>query len=727
MQETNSKNIRASVSAFCQARIAPIASPELCAGIASYLLGLLALRTPPPRRNGRLDWRAISSACGADGVFPGNLRRNVQVGLSVIEKWILKRPTAKKAASKYRSSRTRDAAAELATLTPAIARFYSEYDPPTFREALEFQMQRHGETASFLHKHVVMPGDRFNATTLRAWLRGVKVPRGTLSVEILRRIEVRYGLEEGYLMMKHPHQGRALIGHETGLFVGPAERRRMAWHLPDDFNYRPPEMQAEMVQWVRENIISRTTDYRRYQADTICESFGVRFPALERREARKKSRRRTAPAALAAEMRDLVRFKTATLTEKGLLRNKKWGQFTAAQKIEHFGLLLGALSSQPSGRVGGAGAPITDLTLALLAFPSVWDWYLTWRERRRGFFTVWECNMLSSAIELVQQDTGWLRQRPDLAERLAPIPGIIDEEEIAAAQLDWQGTCENLRKHASVRFSEVQQVARVHRDPFEPILPVLESANPVLEYRKITDEILRRLPDEEKFPMAAAEALRSYLMLRLGLHLGLRQRNLRELLLCRRDALPTSERRLAERRCGELRWNFREGKWEVYIPAIAFKNSGSSFFGSNPFRLLLEDLSGLYGHIEAYLERHRPRLLGPATDPGTFFVKSTKRTTSSAAYDEATFYEAWRLTIQRYGIYNPYTGRGAIPGLLPHGPHSVRDVLATHVLKKTGSYEQASYAIQDTPETVMKHYGRFFPQDKAAMAAKILNQMWGSE
>nr|WP_305111718.1 hypothetical protein [Shinella lacus] len=699
----------------------------MCASITSYLLGLVVFRAPPPKRYGRPDWRAISLACGADGDFPVNLCRNIQVGLLVIEKWILQHPTATKTTRKYQSGRTRDVAAELATLTPAVARFDSEYDPPTFREALKFQMQRHGETASFLHKHIVIQGDRFNATTLRTWLRGTKVPRGVLSVEILRRIEVRYGLKEGYLKMKLPHQGRALLGHETGLSVGPAERRRLAWHLPDDFNEIPPEKRAEIIQWVRENVISRTTDYRRYQAGTISESFGIRFPALERRAAQKTSRRRTAPATLAAEMRDLVRFKTATLTEKGMLRNKKWGQFTAAQKIEHFGLLLGALSSQPSGRVCGAGAPMSDLTLALLAFPGVWDWYLTWRERRRGFFTVWECNMLSSAIELVQQDTGWLRQRPDLAKRLTPIPAIIDEEEIATAQLDWQGTCENLRKHATVRFSEVQQVARVHRDPFEPILPILESANPVLEYRKITDEILRRLPDEGEFPMAAAEACRSYLMLRLGLHLGLRQRNLRELLLCHRDALPTSERRLAERRCGELRWNFREGKWEVYIPAIAFKNAGSSFFGSNPFRLLLDDLSGLYTHLEAYIERHRPRLLGPAKDPGTFFVKSTKRNTSSAAYDEATFYEAWRLAIQRYGIYNPYTGRGAIAGLLPHGPHSVRDVLATHVLKKTGSYEQASYAIQDTPETVMKHYGRFFPQDKAAMAAKILNQMWGEE
>ena len=82
------------------------------------------------------------------------------------------------------------------------------------------------------------------------------------------------------------------------------------------------------------------------------------------------------------------------------------------------------------------------------------------------------------------------------------------------------------------------------------------------------------------------------------------------------------------------------------------------------------------------------------------------------------------MTIQRYGVYNPYTGRGAIKGLLPHGPHNVRDVLATHILKQTGSYEQASYAIQDTPEMVSKHYGRFLPQDKAALAAQILNRVW---
>lgn len=173
-----------------------------------------------------------------------------------------------------------------------------------------------------------------------------------------------------------------------------------------------------------------------------------------------------------------------------------------------------------------------------------------------------------------------------------------------------------------------------------------------------------------------------------------------------------------------MRWSDRDAGWEVLIPAVAFKNATSSYFGNKPFRLVLPDLGGLYDHLEAYIDRHRAVLLAGARDPGTFFVKTVKTTSANAAYDQTTFYEAWRLTIQRYGIYNPYTGRGAIKGLLPHGPHNVRDVLATHILKQTGSYEQASYAIQDTPDMVAKHYGRFLPQDKAALAAKILNQAW---
>jgi hypothetical protein len=210
------------------------------------------------------------------------------------------------------------------------------------------------------------------------------------------------------------------------------------------------------------------------------------------------------------------------------------------------------------------------------------------------------------------------------------------------------------------RAREIERVARVHRDPFEPILVVLEAPSPLAEYRKIADEIVRLMPDRRRYPKCAAEALRSLLLIRLGLHLGLRQKNLRQLLLRRRGETSLSERQLIELQRGELRWSERENGWEVFIPAAAFKNAHSSFFGGRPFRLMLPNLAGLYDAIELYVTEARALLLRDAKDPGTFFVKTVKGSSESAAYNQTTFYEAWRLTIQRYGIYNPYTGRGAL-------------------------------------------------------------------
>jgi hypothetical protein len=114
---------------------------------------------------------------------------------------------------------------------------------------------------------------------------------------------------------------------------------------------------------------------------------------------------------------------------------------------------------------------------------------------------------------------------------------------------------------------------------------------------------------------------------------------------------------------GELRWSERDHGWEVFIPSVAFKNANSSYFGDKPFRLVLPDVGYLYRYINAYVDRHRARLLKGAPDPGTFFVKTMKVTSTSVAYCQNTFFEAWRLIIQRYGIYNPYTGRGVIEGL----------------------------------------------------------------
>lgn len=609
----------------------------------------------------------------------------------------------------------------------------------SFRDALVHHIRSNGDTYYSLHKAIIQPGERFHAKTILFWTEGSKTPRSATSMIMLGRIEERYGLSTGYLRQRLPYRGRATTGLKLP-GIAAAERRRLVWHLPDDFDRRSRQERDHILAWVREKIISGSTEYRRYQGAAVRQRFAMRFPAIasslvhnddssaNRADANDAVEPHTgcvdAPAALTAEMAALVRFKTSTLTDIGFERLGIWGDETVAQKLEHLGLMFGALVASPDGSIKGLGIPVSQMCLALLVLPSVWDWYVRWRETRRGFYTIWEVDMLRIALALTRSQTGWIRQNPQLADRLKPFPDIIEPSQIDRVRADWNGACDALHKYAMARSKEIERVARIHRDPFEPILPVLEAESPAAEYRKITEEVVRLMPDDNAYPKAAAEAMRSFLMLRLGMHLGLRQKNLRQLLCCPRDTMPSSERQLEAKKCGELRWSSREGGWEVLVPSVAFKNAHSSFFGNRPFRLLLPDIGGLYEGIAAYMSRHRSILLNGADDPRTFFVKTVKRTSTNAAYDQNTFYEAWRLIIQRYGIYNPYTGRGAIEGLLPHGPHSVRDVLATHILKQTGSYEQASYAIQDTPDMVAKHYGRFLPQDKAALAAKILNRVW---
>lgn len=641
----------------------------------------------PAISGGGIDWRRLADDADVDADLMLQAKDALRPGLEALRREIAARPRPRLKAPRRPAAQQTEKPKATPRRRPGGGRKPMPIiacpepdndvwdDPASFHEALSLHMRRHRDTSVSLTRALLGPGETLETSTIVTWRNGRKAPRSVASLDILRRIEKRYRLPAGYFLAKLPHPARAATGHQPAGVSG-AEMRRLAWHLPDDFSERSATEQEEILEWVRRVVISGSTDYRRYQADAMKLRYAVRFPELQSKRPNQQlpdpedddealadaadpellSGVVRAPPRLAAEMAALVSFKTATLTAIGYQRRGVWGQETASQKIEHLGLMFGALAASSRGAVRGYGAPLRNLTFGLLVFPAVWDWYVQWRERRRGFYTNWEVDMLRVAVALTGAETGWITQTPDLAERLRPIPGLVSQADIDAGRQDWPAACARAHTHALARAKEVQRVARVHRDPFEPILPVLEAESPVGEYRRITEEILRLTPDAHRYPKSHAESVRSLLMIRFGLHTGLRQRNLRELLVCPRGRPHTPDRQLEQGRYGELRWNSRDSAWEVYIPAIAFKNAHSSFFSGRPFRLNLPDLGGLYGYIDAWIDRHRAALLGRARDPGTFFVKTMKVSSANAAYDQNTFYEAWRLTIQRYGVYNPYTG-----------------------------------------------------------------------
>lgn len=737
------------ISDFIRLRGPLVLPPRDVEALREHLVGLCHGDGRLPCRGAGLDWRALADDAGIDAEALLAAAHVLRPGLEAMRRELRKRPSRPPPTASL--SAAPSAARTQQAYRHAVRLAHPACQPPEpqpagrtadtgavtelFHAELDRAMRTHGDTAADLRRVLAEAGLPIEYSTLRSWRLGLKAPAHADSLDVLGFLEARWDLAPGYFRARLPHPARAVKGQAIG-GIGAAERRRLAWHLPDNFDRLSPADREEILEWVRRVVVTGATDYRRYQAAAMKHRFAVRFPEFQpvrppRAETLASDVPRAgtviAPAELAGEMRELLTFKTATLTRIGYQRRGVWGAETASQKVEHFGLLFGALAAAPGGPVKGFGAPVADLGFGLLVLPAVWDWYLRWREQRRGFYTAWETDMLMIAVALTAPETGWLTQTPGLADRLQPLPGLVSADDIAGLRADWPGACAALHRFALARSKEIARVARVHHDPFEPILTVLEADSPVGEYRKIADEILALRPCGQRYPLAAAESARAFLMVRLGLHLGFRQKNLRQLLVCPRSDPPRTERQLTDRNCGELRWSDRDGGWEVFVPSVAFKNGNSSFFNGRPFRLVLPDIGGLYAEIDAYVDTHRRRLLGRAPDPGVFFLKTAKSSSAQVAYDQNTFYEAWRWIIQRYGIFNPYTGRGAIAGLLPHGPHSVRDILATHILKQTGSYEQASYAIQDTPETVAQHYGRFLPQDKAAIAAQVLNRAWETQ
>ena len=87
--------------------------------------------------------------------------------------------------------------------------------------------------------------------------------------------------------------------------------------------------------------------------------------------------------------------------------------------------------------------------------------------------------MLALILSLTRKETGWLWQNPQLGDGLRPVPGLVTQADIDETRADWSGACERMHHHAAVRAGEVRRLSRVHRDPFEPILAVLDTDSPI--------------------------------------------------------------------------------------------------------------------------------------------------------------------------------------------------------------------------------------------------------
>ena len=535
----------------------------------------------------------------------------------------------------------------------------------------------------------------------------------------------------------------------------------ISWYssfLPTDFDKREEEDQIEVMEWINANILRQATEYGAWRRRQVA---GWVLRPDRQAVGEEVAPELCANDQLVEEAGELIEFKTRPMPPPGMDRKDPWtaGGLSGARpwlrmiatwlaspvipnpfQADPFGdghraLGLGPKASLAFIVVPDATLPLLDVLAARRVEPDA-----------QPFYTGAELNICVFMQSLLG-DSGWLRQRPNLVERLEPIPRHLSASTITDIRADWEKACDKAydaylkRRRAIQSLAKGRNSARTgkHRDPFLPILPVLNDPEPLVRYRQILGEMLRYRPSTTDTPIRHAHFLRERLLFDIATQTHLRQRQLRELMFTPKGERPTPDGEMIDRRMIEVRYGVNtevfesdQPGWYIRATAKSFKNAGSKVFGDWQWvDFPLVDEHDLYADIEAYLQRARRTLIGDDADTDrTVFVNWNRgregtpadRRKSGYGFTEGGLRKVWSDIIRRFGIYNPYTGRGVIPGLMPHGPNAVRDVVATHIIKVTGTREDAASAILDDPATLDRHYLRFGPQDRRRRAQSSLKK-----
>ena len=296
MKSTSSALTPRKIAEICEARLTSIFTEGEVRLLYRCLVDLLERNEYPPYRGSELDLQSLSAMLDIDVDRFRAHRATLQPIFDAVAREVSNgtlpparaggRPTRYiSSGSAINPTGARAAGTEKVRKKPGVQpRAVVEFpepldtawqDPATFGEALQLRPPS-CETIYHLYNAVVRPEDGVNRSTLISWGRGKKVPRAAISLEILGRIERRYRLPAGYFLSLSGLPDRA-PGDFDLVGISPSERRRLAWHLPEDFNRRPSQEKTAILIWVRTVIISGSTDYRRYQAAAIRQRYTVRF------------------------------------------------------------------------------------------------------------------------------------------------------------------------------------------------------------------------------------------------------------------------------------------------------------------------------------------------------------------------------------------------------------------------------------------------------------------
>lgn len=376
----------------------------------------------------------------------------------------------------------------------------------------------------------------------------------------------------------------------------------------------------------------------------------------------------------------------------------------------------------------GLGIPVELLHPVIFLLPDLVTSYIWFRARRSGVPGRILLHSLSLAAHFVRPDAGLVWKDKTMITQLEALKEWWDANphdltegslklDLEPFRKNWQKAVKAVfkaygKEHRKVRSGKMPST----RDPFLPIQGIIDHPNPMEKYMVGVRSLLQsRPPSARSRHVQVRDSIITLVLIQTGLRAAT--------MLFEYDDPATTPNGPKAKATGVdtapriMRRVDDDGgiEWHLYIPAIAFKNYHSDYFaGGRPYEHTLRDEDDLYDLLDLYVSQSRLFLLaGERTD--AFFV-----TTKRQAVDGMALNRIYRR-ITRYHFVADSNRKGhGIADVMTHGPHAVRHIIATHIMKTTGNLHLAAWAIQDSVRTVEQYYARFFPRDKVRLADEEL-------
>lgn len=562
--------------------------------------------------------------------------------------------------------------------------------PEKFSTALTLLIQGSGEDLASIARKTGIP-----VATLKNWLSGKNHPNDT---ERLRELERVLNAAPGLLTQKLP----------TYRVKRNRFRRIPEEWWPEDWKHQSNRYKRHaVVDQLPKNAFEGDIGNLKNlfdQAVKIVESRFRRNPYSERLKWQVRNlyvlKTRSWPEKLIAEYHAIRKYKTDPDSFANEERKSTWSDATthiARIHLESFYGYLCLPCDLANPDRGGKGMMVHDLTMGWLSFPQIVKDYLDFRKYRSGRYNTGVVSFMGILISLLNAGSGWIYQNSDLKFNLPQ-----EQQEQINLLGGWKNHCENSYQSLVKSFKMLQARRQItySREPFLPISPILDLDSPLSPIIAAIEFYERELRQTEmkhsKSVPAYAAKWRNLLLLSMLVRLPLRSKHWR-IMSYKEDNTGTLSKD-------------SKGFWQITLPFSDFKNYRNKkiFVNRNSEKAITlsfneQPLKPLVPLLELYLHNYWPTIVG---DSERLFPSPTGKELTTSGL--ASVVRTWT---REYLSEQSLRGCG-VAGVLPFAIHAFRDILATHVIKVTGSIDLAADLLLDSPGIVAQHYARFLPKDR---------------